>query len=293
MLSKYTNEVILTYDGDEAGQNATRRAVPMLEETGLQVRVLRMQGAKDPDEFLKKYGADRFKLLLEQSTNHIEYALASLQAKYHLEVDDERVAFLQAAAALISGLHSAVEREVYGARAAEAAGISTQAMQLEVKKAFQKRVAKERAKQKQRDLAPAKAQQPVERALHYENMRSAMAEEGLIRMLLREPDLLGEIGSLTPQMFSVPLLGRVLETMLDRSAHGLQLSLASLPESFSPQEIAHLTRIAQKQDAPLTEAALRDYCTIIQEEYEKANLHTPEALLALRDRLQNKKRYGG
>ena len=68
MLSKYTNEVILTYDGDEAGQNATRRAVPMLEETGLQVRVLRMQGAKDPDEFLKKYGADRFKLLLEQST---------------------------------------------------------------------------------------------------------------------------------------------------------------------------------------------------------------------------------
>ena len=235
MLSKYTNEVILTYDGDEAGQNATRRAVPMLEETGLQVRVLRMQGAKDPDEFLKKYGADRFKLLLEQSTNHIEYALASLQAKYHLEVDDERVAFLQAAAALISGLHSAVEREVYGARAAEAAGISTQAMQLEVKKAFQKRVAKERAKQKQRDLAPAKAQQPVERALHYENMRSAMAEEGLIRMLLREPDLLGEIGSLTPQMFSVPLLGRVLETMLDRSAHGLQLSLASLPESFSPR----------------------------------------------------------
>ena len=130
MLSKYTNEVILTYDGDEAGQNATRRAVPMLEETGLQVRVLRMQGAKDPDEFLKKYGADRFKLLLEQSTNHIEYALASLQAKYHLEVDDERVAFLQAAAALISGLHSAVEREVYGARAAEAAGISAQAMQL-------------------------------------------------------------------------------------------------------------------------------------------------------------------
>ena len=120
-----------------------------------------------------------------------------------------------------------------------------------------------------------------------------MAEEGLIRMLLREPDLLGEIGSLTPQMFSVPLLGRVLETMLDRSAHGLQLSLASLPESFSSQEIAHLTRIAQKQDAPLTETALRDCCTIIQEEYEQAHLHTPEALLARRDRLQDKKRYGG
>ncbi len=65
MLAKYTEEVVLTYDGDEAGQTATRRAIAMLEKTGVQVRVLRMQGAKDPDEFLKQYGADRFRLLLE------------------------------------------------------------------------------------------------------------------------------------------------------------------------------------------------------------------------------------
>ena len=65
MLSKYTDELVLTYDGDEAGQNATQRAIPMLERTGLRVRILRMRGAKDPDEFLKKYGADRFRLLLE------------------------------------------------------------------------------------------------------------------------------------------------------------------------------------------------------------------------------------
>ena len=64
MLSKYTDELVLTYDGDEAGQNATQRAIPMLERTGLRVRILRMRGAKDPDEFLKKYGADRFRLLL-------------------------------------------------------------------------------------------------------------------------------------------------------------------------------------------------------------------------------------
>ncbi len=60
LLSKYTNEVVLTYDGDAAGQNATQRAIPMLERTGLRVKILRMRGAKDPDEFLKKYGADRF-----------------------------------------------------------------------------------------------------------------------------------------------------------------------------------------------------------------------------------------
>lgn len=293
MLSKYTNEVILTYDGDQAGQTATRRAIPMLEATGLQVRILRMQDAKDPDEFLKKYGADRFRLLLEQSTNHVEYELSSLRAKYRLETDDERVAFLQEAAGVIAALHSAVEREIYGARAAEAAGISAQAMQVEVKKALQKRIAKERSKQKRQDLAPAQRQQPIERTMRYENMRAAMAEEGLIRILLREPTLLEKTSALQPQMFSVPLFGRVLTVMRERSAQGLQISLAGLPESFSPQEIAHLTRIVQKQEMPVSEDAFYDCCNIIQEEYEKSNLHTPEALLALRNRMQDKKQYGG
>ena len=78
MLSKYTDELVLTYDGDEAGQNATQRAIPMLERTGLRVRILRMRGAKDPDEFLKKYGADRFRLLLESCENPVSYTHLTL-----------------------------------------------------------------------------------------------------------------------------------------------------------------------------------------------------------------------
>lgn len=102
ILAKYTNQVILTYDGDEAGQNATRRAIPMLEKTGIQVRVLRMQGAKDPDEFLKKYGAQRFEVLLDACQNQAEYRLDSLKRKYDLTLDDQRVEFLNQAAALIA-----------------------------------------------------------------------------------------------------------------------------------------------------------------------------------------------
>ena len=139
ILAKYVPEVVLTYDGDEAGQNATRRAIPMLEKVGLRVKVLRMQGAKDPDEFLKKYGADRFSLLLDKSENQAEYQLESLKRKYDLTDDEQRVEFLQKAAQLISTFPSAVQREIYGARAAEAAGISADAMKLEVTKAYKKR----------------------------------------------------------------------------------------------------------------------------------------------------------
>lgn len=293
MLAKYTNQVVLTYDADQAGQNATKRAIPLLEKTGLKVRVLRMQGAKDPDEFLKKYGADRFKLLLEQSANHIEYRLTSLQHKYDLHVDDQRIAFLHEAADLVASLNSAVEREVYGTRAAEAAGITAEAMKLEIKKSFNKRMARERAQQKKKDLAPAAQQQPVDRSIRYENMRSAMAEEGVLRMLVREPALFSQLGGLTSQMFSVPLLGRAYDALREQYQQGLQVTMAGLGEAFTAQETAHLTRVAQKTDSLVSEEAFLDYCSTIMHEYEKSGAQSPQALLAMRDRMKDKKGYGG
>ena len=293
MLAKYTDQVVLTYDSDAAGQDATRRAIPLLEKTGLKVRVLRMEGAKDPDEFLKKYGADRFKLLLEQSKNHIEYQLLALQGKYDLAVDDQRVAFVHEAADLVASLNSAVEREVYGARAARAAGITPDAMNLEVKRALRKRIAREKARQKAQALDPAAAQQPVDRGLRYDNMRSAMAEEGVLRMLTREPELLQQVGGLTSRMFSVPLLGRAFDALRQQYGQGRPMSLAGLGEEFTPQEIAHLTRVAQKEDRLVSEEAFADYRDTIMHEYEKSGAHTPQALLAMRDRMKDKKGYGG
>ena len=121
LLSRYTDQVVLIYDGDTAGQNATQRAIPMLEKAGLQVKVLKMRDAKDPDEFLKKYGADRFKILLEESSNRVEYQLAAIARKYDLRDDDQKVRYLQESADLIGSLPSAVQRDVYGGRVAEAA----------------------------------------------------------------------------------------------------------------------------------------------------------------------------
>ena len=131
LLSRYTQQVVLIYDGDEAGQNATRRAIPMLEKAGLQVKVLKMRDAKDPDEFLKKYGADRFKLLLEESSNRVEYQLGAIRGKYDLREDEQKVRFLSEAAELIAGLPNAVQREVYGQRVAETAKVSMEAVRME------------------------------------------------------------------------------------------------------------------------------------------------------------------
>ncbi len=293
LLSKYTNQVVLTYDADEAGQNATRRAVPMLEKAGLQVKILRMQGAKDPDEFLKKYGADRFRLLLERSENHAEYRLQSLQNQYDLSLDEQRVAFLKEAAQMISTLPNAIEREIYGTRAAQAAKTTPEAVKIEVDKAYRRRLGREKRAKERMDLSPAVQRQPPERSMHYRNLHSAMAEEGLLRMLLGEPALFDEAAPLEEGSFSAPLLGRAFALLRERYRAGLQVSLAGLGEAFSPQELAYLTQVTQKKQELISQDAFQDYRRIILNEAAKAQVQSGEDLLALRDRLKQTKGYGG
>ena len=293
ILAKYTRQVVITYDGDEAGQNATRRAIAMLEKTGVQVKVLRMQGAKDPDEFLKKYGADRFRLLLDQSENHVEYRLDSIRRQFDLRQDDQRVEFLRQAAQLIASLPSAVEREIYGTRAAEAAGITPEAMKIETGKAYRQRQAREKKRREQKELAPAAAAQPQSREIRYSNLRSAMAEEGVLQMILKEPALLDRCGETLSQKFSSPLLARAYDALFRRHEGGLAVQLGALGDGFTPDELSHLTAVAQKKDQLVSEQALEDYLSIIEEEYEKAHVAGTEDLQAFRRRLLEKKGYGG
>ena len=293
LLSKYTSQIILTYDGDEAGQNATKRAIPLLEKAGLQVRVLRMQGAKDPDEFLKKFGADRFKLLLDGSQSQMEYRLQSLMGRYQLENDDQKVEFLKEAAKMISGLDSPVEREIYGVRVAEVVGITPDAMKLEVGKAFKRRMAIKRKQEEKKHLAPADAQQPKIRGIRYDNLRSAMAEEGVLQMVLREESLLDTLRNLPGGQFSSSLLGRAYDALQTQRHHGGLVSLAALEGQFTKEEMEHLTGVAQKGGNLVNEDALQDFVTIIRGEYAKREARQDQDLMALRDRLKNKKGMDG
>ena len=293
ILAKYVPEVVLTYDGDEAGQNATRRAIPMLEKTGIQVRVLRMQGAKDPDEFLKKYGAQRFEVLLDSCQNQAEYRLDSLRRKFDLTLDEQRVEFLSQAAALIASFPNAVQREIYGRRAAEAAGITPEAMQLEVKKAYRKSRAIEKRKREAQELDIARQRAPKIRAIHYDNLRSATAEEGLICMLLREPELIAGV-KLPAEACSVDLFGRVLTQLRQRVQSGRPVSLAAMEGEFTPEEMSHLSYILSKDTSPVSDEALADYLRVIQEEYEgRTRARSEDSLRLLAEQMKSTKQYGG
>lgn len=264
LLSRYTDQVVLIYDGDEAGQNATKRAIPMLEKAGLQVKVLQMRDAKDPDEFLKKFGADRFRLLLEESSNRVEYQLRAIQKKFDLSVDEERVKFISEAADFLGTLYSAVQREVYGNRVAEAGKISPDAMKFEVDKARRRREALAKKKQEHIDLAPAISAQPKSRTLRYDNIKSAMAEEMVLAQCLKDPAMMDETENLKPEEFSSPLLGRVFDQLRQQSRQGLAPGIAGLTD-FTGEEMAHIAGILQRNPGPVSEQALHDSIQVIRQ----------------------------
>ena len=288
ILSRYTEQVVLIYDGDEAGQRATARAIPMLEKASIRVKVLKMREAKDPDEYLKKFGADKFKLLLEESSNRVEYQLNAIRQKYDLRVDEQRIKFIQEAASLISTLSSAVQREVYGRRVAEAAGISYDAMKLEVDKAYKQRLSREKKQQEKIDLAPARALQPAVRSVRYDNIKSAVAEESVIAFVLQEPALLDQAGDLAGEAFSVPLLGGVYDQLLQRHKEGLEVSLGVLTE-LSPEEMSHIVGISQRQQGPVNETAFRDCINTIRGARQASSISSDDDLMAFRNKLRESK----
>ena len=288
LMSRYTEQVILIYDGDNAGQNATQRAIPILEKAGLQVKVLQIQNAKDPDEFLKKFGADKFKLLLEDSANRVEYQLNAILKKYDLKQDDQKVKFLQECADLICTLGSAVKREVYGTRVAETAKISPEAMKLEIDRAVKRRISRQKRQQEKIDLAPAQQLQPKSRSIRYDNMKSAMAEENVICQILREPALMKNCQNLKPEHFSSPLLARIYGQLQQRAAAGLELSAAVLSDLES-EEMSHLTGILHRHSDPVNEQAFSDCVRTIQAEHQGSAVVTEDDLLAYQNRLKERK----
>lgn len=288
LLSRYTEQVVLIYDGDEAGQNATRRAIPMLEAAGIQVKVLRMHDAKDPDEYLKKYGADKFKILLEEASNRVEYQMGAIARKYHLNDDEERIQFLREAADLVASLPSPVQREIYGGRAAETAKVTPEAMKLEVDRARKRREKREKKQEEQKMLSPAQNMQPKSRTIRYEDIRSAMAEEVILANVFKQPSLLDQVGSLTAAQFSCPLLGRIFRQQQDRYKQGLEVS-ASVLDGLESDEMAHLAGILQRNQGPVNEQAFADCVRTVLESDRARNTVTEQDLLALRNKMKEKK----
>ena len=294
LLSRFTKEIVLCYDNDNAGKIATERALQILNNSEFSVKVLQLPRRlvdgeyvkQDADDFIKFQGPDAFERLLSGSENGMEFRMAQVAAKHDLSSDEGRVAYCEEISGLLSTLENAVEREIYTTRAAEAAKITPEAMKLEVQ---------EKRAELRRDLNPAAALQPHERTLRYDNIRSARAEEGVLRLLIKDAAVFPDTPPLTEEQFSSPLLGRAFTLLWQQREAGRDPSIPLLSESFSQEEISHLIAVTQQPES-LSNArqALADYIRIIRSEWDKrSGKDAVDPLLAATEKYKDKKGIGG
>ncbi|UOO36833.1 DNA primase [Oscillospiraceae bacterium CM] len=272
LMSRYTQNVAVAYDGDTAGIKAAQRALGLLEKAGLNVRVLRLQGAKDPDEFIQKFGRDAFSVLIERSENHIDYRLTLIREKHDLSSDAGRLDYLAEATTMLSRIDNAVEREIYGAKVAETAGVSSEAVKNEVKKAFKKRLSAEKKRKDRAEQNVENVRQPTDRAIRYENVYSATAEEGVVRLAVLDSAMCDVADKLdfTEADFSSPFLADVFAIIRKRRQAGLDVTTAALLAELGSSEASQLSVILQRPES-LANAnkAMRDYIDKIRTEQKK------------------------
>ena len=280
IISRYTNEVIIAYDNDGAGIKASQRAIGILEKLDLKVKVLRVNGAKDPDEFIRLKGADAFRNLLEGAENQVDYRLRAVTDKYDLSVDEQKVEFLKEASELVARLPGSVERQVYAMRVASMAGVNADVVAGETERRRKKLLRQSRREDAREQSRPERQSQPAEKAFRYENPASAVAEEGVIRLLYLEPELIN--APLPPaEEFSSPVLAHIYTEICGMLRAGQKVSTTTLTALLSPEEISLVVNIIQKPELLAnSRRSMSDYTERIKRESERRGAKPDFAAIA-------------
>ena len=266
LISQYTGEVIIAYDSDGPGQKATMRATGLLGQTGVKIRVLAIKDAKDPDEYIKKFGATRFKMLLDASANSTEFEILRIRQKYDLSTDDGKVGFLREFAAAMAALPDRLEADVYIGRIAAELTVSRSALTEQVA-ALRKKNFRAREKKERRDLkiySEAVPNQPRD-PQRSKYLRYALAEDKLIALLMKNPDYGAEIcEKITPGEFVTDANREIFSVIANRISQSLPVDLMSLSSSLPMEAMGRLSYLLASSDArTYTIEEANDYIDVI------------------------------
>ncbi len=272
LLSRYTKEVAVVLDSDEAGKKATDRAIGICNRAGLDVRVARIPSGKDPDEFLRanpQDGASRFRALLEGAGNDVEYRLFDLSQQTDTSTADGLVRFLDGAAAILGSLDSAIERDVYAGRLAEQYGVSKSAIVKQAEDAAKRRVGKQERQQVRSMISPERSDSINPEKRQYP--RAANAEEGLLAVILRNPDFYDWVSQrIRGEQFLTSFHRKVFEVVTQRLRAGLSIDLTLLGTEFTGEELGRIVGIMTKgEQRANTLEECRRCIQVILEEREK------------------------
>lgn len=283
-ISQYAKTVIIAYDSDAAGQAATQKAMRHFSEVGIETKILRMQGAKDPDEYIRKFGAERFRMLLEGSEDAINFQLDRCEMGLDLQTENGRATLLRRATEVLIQIPDPVTREVYLMRTAEKCHISADVLRVSVNRKQKNRQQMQKKKEFSNLVAhTVTAQQTAADASGMAgSSRTVRAQERLLCYFLSQPEQISKLADhLQPEQFTVPFYQKLFQLLLEHQQQESDGWISALGMQLTPQEMGTVSRLLNlKQTCPISPQEVQDCIQLLQTHLVQA-LDSDAALLEL------------
>ncbi len=193
IFARYVKKVVICYDADEAGQRAASKAFALLGEVGVECRILKVENAKDPDEYIRKFGAGAFKNLMERSRSEFDFKLEKILATHPVEDPDHKIKALEESVQLIASFPSSSVREIYLHRIAGLLGVSAESIRRDVEKTISGRTRKERREETRQFIRKSEGYGDRINPDYVKNPGAASAEEAILGILLLHPELYAQL----------------------------------------------------------------------------------------------------
>ncbi len=249
LIAKYADEVILSYDNDEAGQKAASRTMGILSKTPVRIRVALLSGGKDSDEIIKKHGKEKMRQILDSAVSDVEYSLMKAKKGFNLENADDKIAYLNSAVEELAKIKNPIHWDVYASKLSAELGVSKDAIVIQIqKKASQlaRRETKERFSGAATfDDAALKKVNPERQS----NLSAARCEEFLISSLLKNPDFYFKIkDKLSDDDFATKLNLRIYKLIASKLEDGRAVDITYFSQDLTDDEMGYLVRLESMRE---------------------------------------------
>lgn len=269
LLSRYTKEIVVTMDSDEAGKRATERVIGILNKTGLKVRVLQLDEGKDPDDYIKEYGAERFKLVLEGAKNDIEFRLLKAKAKFDVETSDGKIQYLREAVDVLASINNEIAENIYAGRLSIDLNVDKNVLLNQIKRQRIKNN-KTNVKKQLRELTTPKLSKNQVNPLSTKLTRATVAEETILSLLMLKPKLLEHLTNASNDIFITDFNKKLFNTLLNATSNLNDFNITMLSGDYSPEEMSEVVRIQNKEilnDKP--KETIIDCMKVLKDEKDK------------------------
>lgn len=265
LMSQYCSEVIICYDSDAAGQKATQKALNILSDAGISAKVIKMQGAKDPDEFIGKFGPAAFQNLIDRSDGAINFELTKCSAGLDMNKDTDRIEYLKRCFNVLSEISSPIEREVYISKVASENNIAKSVVEQEVSTIIRKRTGayKKREWNRTVNFTDRKTDKlnPNENTLP----REVKAEKGILSFIFMNPDQADWVSERLPaEKFVSDINRRIYIFLLNKIKSSEDYSISSFHDEFSSDEMGKISEIiAISKEHSESRESVSDYIDVL------------------------------